>query len=129
MKQPRWVPRLVVEATHFDQLREHGGLRGLRDENLLEAALARPQHKWAYKRKPDWATLAAAYAFGIVGNHPFTDGNKRVGFLTAVTFLGINGYELEAGEAEIVAMFRAAAAGASSEADLARWFREHIVRR
>lgn len=115
------MPRLVVEAIHFDQLREHGGLPGLRDENLLESALARPRHKWTYKRKPDLATLAAAYAFGIVRNHPFRDGNKRVGFLTAVTFLGINGYELEAGEAEIVAMVRAAAAGESSEVDLARW--------
>jgi death-on-curing protein len=129
VKQPRWVPRLVVEAIHFDQLREHGGLAGLGDEHLLESALARPQQKWAYKRKPDLAMLAASYAFGIVRNHPFRDGNKRVAFLTAVTFLGVNGYELEAEESEIVAMFRAAAAGESSEGSLARWFRGRIERR
>ena len=128
MRDPRWVPRLVVEAVHLDQIREHGGLAGLRDEDLLEAALARPRHKWTYKRKPDLASLAAAYLYGVVKNHPFHDGNKRVGFLAAVIFLGLNGYDLDADEAEVVAVVRAAAAGEASEGDVARWLRDRISR-
>ncbi len=79
MGEPRWVERLIVEAVHLDQLREHGGLPGLRDENTLEAALARPRHKWAYG-STDLATLAAAYGYGLVTSHPYRDGNKRTAF-------------------------------------------------
>ena len=129
MKEPRWVPRLVVEAVHLDQIREHGGLAGLRDEGLLESALARPQHKWTYKRRPDLAALAAAYLFALVKNHPFRDGNKRIAFLAAVIFLGLNGHELTVDEPEVVTMVRAAAAGEASEGDVARWIRDHLVRR
>src|SRR5436309_4901048 len=100
MREPRWVPRLVLEAVHVDQLREHGGLPGLRDENALESALARPRQKWAYDEDADLALLAAAYGFGIASNHPYRDGNKRVAFLAMAVFLGLNGYEIEATETE-----------------------------
>src|SRR5436189_6371600 len=85
-----------------EQVREHGGLSGLRDETALESALARPQQKWRYAQKADMALLAAAYGFGLVKNHPYSDGNKRIGFLCIVTFLGVNGHELEATEAEVI---------------------------
>ncbi len=128
MKEPRWVPRLVVEAIHLDQIREHGGLAGLRAEALLESALARPRHQWTYKRKVGLARLGAAYAYGLLRNHPFHDGNKRVAFLTMVVFLGLNGYDFVAEDAEVVAVIRAAAAGESTEDDLARWIRDRMAR-
>ena len=123
MPEPRWVPRLVVEAIHFDQLREHGGLPGLRDEGALEAALARPRHKWAYRRKVDLEALAAAYAFGLARNHPFQDGNKRVAAVTMIVFLELNGCQLAAPEDELVQMLTGVAGGTVSEAALARWIR------
>ncbi len=121
------MPRLVVEAIHFDQIREHGGLAGLRDEGTLEAALARPRHQWSYKRRPDLARLAAAYAYGMARGHPFQDGNKRVAFLTLVVFLGLNGTELEVPEAEVVQVMLAVAAGEMTEAHLATWVRSHLA--
>ncbi|MCC7000994.1 MAG: type II toxin-antitoxin system death-on-curing family toxin [Gemmatimonadaceae bacterium] len=128
MKQPRWVPRLVVDAAHLDQLREHGGLPGVRDENGLEAALARPQQKWHYEPDSDLATLAAAYAFGLAKAHAFNDGNKRAAFLTAVIFLGLNGKDLGATESEVVQAMTALAAGSLSEPDMAAWIRERLTR-
>lgn len=129
MREPRWVPRLVVEATHLDQLREHGGLAGLRDENALEAALARPQQKWHYDAEVDLAALAAAYAFGLATTHPFNDGNKRIAFVTMVVFLGLNGKRLDADEPEVVQVVTALAAGSLKEPALAAWVRDRIRRR
>jgi death-on-curing protein len=128
MKEPRWVPRLVVDAAHLDQLREHGGLPGVRDENGLEAALARPRQKWHYEPDADLATLAAAYAFGLAKAHAFNDGNKRASFLTAVIFLGLNGKDLDATESEVVQAMTALAAGSLSEPDMAAWIRERLTR-
>lgn len=128
MKQPRWVHRLVVDAAHLDQLREHGGLPGVRDENALEAALARPQQKWHYEPDADQAALAAAYAFGLAKAHPFNDGNKRTSFLAAVIFLGLNGKDLDATEAEVVQAMTTLAAGSLSEPDLASWIRARVTR-
>ena len=127
MATPRWVPRLVVDAVHLDQMREHGGLPGIRDENALEAALARPQQKWNYEPKSDLATLAAAYAFGLSKAHAFHDGNKRIAFLTAMVFLGLNDKELDATEAEVVQAMTALAAGSLTEAALATWIRERMI--
>lgn len=121
------MQRVVVDAIHLDQIREHGGLPGLRDEGLLESALARPRHKWTYKKRPDLASLAAAYGFGIVKNHPYRDGNKRVAFLTMVVFLGLNGFDLVAAETDVVTTMVTAAAGGCSEAALAKWIRSNIV--
>jgi death-on-curing protein len=119
---------MVVDAIHSDQLREHGGLPGVRDENVLESALARAQQKWHYGEETDLPVLAAGYAFGLVRNHPYRDGNKRIGFLAMVTFLGINGYTFEATDAEVVTTFLALAAGEVSEGQLAEWIRDHFRR-
>ena len=118
----------MLDAIHQAQIREHGGSPGVRDEGLLEAALARPQHKFAYGAKTDWATLAAAYAFGLAKNHGFVDGNKRVALMAAYVFLGLNGYDLNADEPEIVATIEGLAASSVTEAALAKWFRAHIQR-
>ena len=126
MREPRWVPRLVLEAVHLDQLREHGGRPGLRDEHALESALARPRQKWSYEPASDLAALAAAYAFGIARNHPFIDGNKRAAFLAMMVFLGLNGEGLQGSEHEIVQVMVALAAGGLDEADLADWIRRHL---
>jgi death-on-curing protein len=94
--EPVWLSRLVLDAVHFDQLREHGGLAGLRDENTLEAVLARPQQRWHYEPTTDLATLAATYGWGLVTSHPYRDGNKRTAFLAMLVFLGLNDLDLEA---------------------------------
>jgi death-on-curing protein len=116
-----------LDAVHVDQLREHGGLPGLRDENALESALARPRQKWSYGEHADLALLAAAYGFGIAANHPYRDGNKRAAFLAMAVFLGLNGYEIEAPEAEVVTIMTALAAGERTEGQLADWLREHLT--
>lgn len=127
--EPRRLTRVVVDAIHNDQLHEHGGLPGIRDENVLESALARPQQKWHYMDRTDVPMLAAAYAFGLVKNHPYRDGNKRIGFLAMVTFLGLNGYELATTDAEIVAEIVALAEGNVTEEALADWIRQHSTSR
>jgi death-on-curing protein len=116
----------VLDAVHFDQLREHGGLLGVREEDTLEAVLARPQHRWHYQPNSDLATLAAAYGWGLVTSHPYRDGNKRIAFLAMAVFLGLNGYEIEAPQEEVVATMVAAAAGQRTEAELADWVRQHL---
>lgn len=128
-REPQWLSRVVVDAIHNDQLREHGGLPGIRDENVLESALARPQQKWHYADQTDVPLLAAAYAFGLVRNHPYRDGNKRIGFLAMVTFLGMNGHDLLATDAEVVAEILALAEGSVSEEALADWIRQHSTKR
>jgi death on curing protein len=127
--EPQWLGPIVVDAIHNDQLREHGGLPGIRDENVLESALARPRQKWHYAEHMDVPMLAAAYAFGLVKNRPYRDGNKRIGFLAIVTFLGMNGYDLEVTDAEVVAKILALADGSLSEEALANWIRQHTAKR
>lgn len=127
--EPAWLSRMVVDAVHNDQLREHGGLPGIRDENVLESALARPQQKWHYdNEKADIPALAAAYAFGIVKNHPYRDGNKRIGFLAMVIFMGMNSYDLDVADADVVDEIRALASGDVQEAELTEWIRKHSRR-
>jgi death-on-curing protein len=125
----RWLSRIVIDAIHTDQLREHGGLPGIRDENVLESALARPQQKWHYAADTDVPLPAAAYAFGLVKNHPYRDGNKRIGFLSMVTFLELNGYHLTATDAEVVSEILALADGTASEDAFADWIRQHSTHR
>lgn len=127
--EPQWISRIVIDAIHNDQLREHGGLPSIRDENVLESALARPLQKWHYADRTDVPMLAAAYAFGLVKNHPYRDGNKRVGFLAMATFLGMNGRDLTATDAEVVAEILALADGSASEESLADWIRQHSTKR
>jgi len=124
-REPRWLSRVVVDAIHHDQLREHGGLPGVRDENVLESALARPKQKWHYDPESDVPSLAAAYAFGLVKNRPYRDGNKRIGFLAMATFLDLNGHELDATDVEVVTAILSLASGASSETAFTEWIRSH----
>ena len=126
-QEPRWLSRVVVDAVHADQLREHGGLAGLRDESALESALARPKNRWVYSDERDVSALAAAYGFALVTSHPYRDGNKRIGFLAIATFLGINGYELTATDEDVVGEMLVLAAGHISEEELARWIRDHVI--
>lgn len=119
-----WLSREAIEIIHAEQLQEHGGLNGIKDENALESALARPVNK-AHYGEIDLFVLAAAYLFGLVRNHPFSDGNKRTGFLAAYTFLLINGQELDATEAGAVALVLSAASGELDERGIADFLRDH----
>ena len=125
-REPVWLSRTVVDAIHADQVREHGGLPGVRDDNVLESALARARQKWTYGER-DVAVLAAAYGFGIVTSHPYRDGNKRIGFLALVTFLGVNSHDLDTTDADVVATIVELAAGRLAEDELAQWTREHLA--
>lgn len=127
MKEPVWVLREVVFMLHEESLAQFGGSSGLRDEGLLDSALARPLNLFAYG-KPTLTDLAASYAFGLVKNHPFIDGNKRAGFIVAVTFLELNGLRLGAGEADAVIRTLALAAGEMKEASYSEWLKKHSKR-
>lgn len=127
MKEPIWLTRSIVEAIHISQIREHGGQFGIRDINLLESAIVRPMNRWAYEQESDSAVLAAAYGFGLAKNHCFIDGNKRVAFMAMYTFLGLNGYEIDATEPEVVDLMLGVADSSISEEQLIRWLRMHIV--
>jgi len=126
VKDPVWLDRLIIEAIHSDQVRVHGGLPGIRDENALESALARPLNRWACDSGSNLMELAAAYGYGLVSSHPFSDGNKRLGFLAMYVFLGLNGLEIEADETEVVDFIVAVAAGRCGEEELADWLRSHV---
>lgn len=129
MSQEEWrrVSVDVVLAIHDEQLAEHGGMKGLRDESLLLSALARPQNLAAYG-KPDLADLAASYALGIARNHPFIDGNKRTALVVAAgVFLPLNGYKLTASDGETVRVMLAVADGTIPDEELAKWFRDHSM--
>ena len=124
----RWIDRGALELLHDESLAEHGGSPGLRDEGLLESALARPQNLLAYG-KPDLAELAAAYGVGLARNHPFVDGNKRAGFLSVGLFLGLNGYRLDATQADATLTMLAMATGDLDERAFAAWIRARARKR
>jgi death-on-curing protein len=126
MTEPVWLTRVLVEAIHDKLIVEHGGGHGLRDEGLLESALARRPNRFAYGA-PTLAALAAAYAFGLCRNHAFVDGNKRAALAAADVFLQLNDHELVAPEAEAVVMTRELAAGQCSEGDYAEWITSHLT--
>ncbi len=128
MREPVWIDPAVVLALHDEQLVEHGGQAGLRDAGLLDSALARPRHRFAYETT-DLPALAASYTFGLVRNHPFIDGNKRTGLVVAELFLILNEVELTATDAECVMAFLQLAAGEMTEASLAGWIAEHCSSR
>ena len=112
-------------AMHAEQLAEHGGGDGIRDQGALDSALARPLNLAVYG-DPDGAALAAAYAFGIARNHPFVDGNKRAAAVASITFLLRNDVPFSAMPADVAVAFLALAAGELSEDEMADWFRRHI---
>lgn len=120
-----WVPREILLAVHAEQLAEHGGAEGLRDEGLFDSALARPQQLANYG-EPDVADLAACYAFGLARNHPFIDGNKRTAFVAAQLFLRLNGWRIHTDLVEVTIKMLQLAAGDLSEADYADWLRQHL---
>jgi death-on-curing protein len=123
--EPVWLTVDLVTAFHDEQLRAFGGPEGLRDRGMLESALGRPRNKWSFG-ETDLAKLAAAYAFGIARNHPFVDGNKRAALLAIITFLGLNGIDFVANEAEVVVMIRDLAAGEVDEDGLGCWIRDNL---
>ncbi len=123
MKEPTWLEKEAVLLLHLTSLARFGGSEGLRDEAALEAALARPRNRYAYKGSVDLADLAAAYAFGFAKNHPFVDGNNRAAFMSFGVFLEINGVTLRAAPAEAVAAVVALADGSMSEREFSTWLR------
>jgi death-on-curing protein len=123
--EPVWLqPRLVL-ALHDMLIAEHGGFSGIRDENLLDSALARPVNLFNYEHSA-LPALVAGYAAGIVGNHPFIDGNKRTGFAAAATFLDRNGVELTASETQAAQMTIDLATRDIFEEEYAAWLNENI---
>ncbi len=125
----RWVIEDVVLAIHGEQLAEHKGADGLRDRGLLQSALARPENLASYKDSaPDAADLAACYAYGIVRNHPFVDGNKRVAFVVAELFLALNGFELTADDTSCVTTVLQLADGSVTEKAFAVWVRSNLTK-
>ena len=125
MSEWKWVSRQVLLLLHDESLAEHGGASGLRDEGLLESALARPVNLALYEQ-PDIASLAASYGVGLAKNHAFVDGNKRAAFLAVGMFLAINGFRLYASQADATLMVMDVAAGVVDEVAFADWIRAHI---
>ena len=121
----KWINRQVLLLLHDESLAEHGGASGLRDEGLLESALARPLNLALYG-EPDVASLAASYGLGLAKNHAFVDGNKRAAFLAVGLFLGLNGYRLHATQADATLTVLSVAAGEMDEDEFAQWIRIHI---
>jgi len=122
--EPDWFETDVVLAIHDRQLAEHGGQAGIRDEGMLESALARPRQLWAYK-DPDLFDLAAAYAFGLSKNHPFLDGNKRTAAVICEAFIELNGREVKLDETAKYVVYLALAAGEHGEESFATWLRDN----
>ena len=124
MSDWRWIDRRALLLLHDESIAEHGGAPGIRDEGLLESALARPLNLVAYG-EPDWAELAASYGVGLAKNHPLVDGNKRAAFLAVGLFLALNGRRLVATQAEATMTMLAVAAGSLDEPAFAAWLRSH----
>jgi len=127
MKAPVWVLREAVVAVHEQLVAAFGGSAGIRDAGLLESALARPENLFSYGR-PTIFDLAASYGFGLVKNHPFVDGNKRMGFTVAIMFLELNGYRFNATEADATVRTLALAASDIREAEYAAWLKANCRR-
>lgn len=112
---------------HSEQLTEHGGSDGIRDETLLDSALAKPLNVFAYADEPDILRLAASYAFGIARNHAFIDGNKRTALVVSLTFLTLNGWKISAAKEDLYFTFLHLADGSLCEDELTNWFTAHAV--
>jgi death on curing protein len=123
--EPQWLDTAIILDIHAEQLSLFGGADGIRDLGLLESALNRPLHKFAYG-EADLAALAAAYAFGSARNHPFVDGNKRTAFASMIVFLGLNGIDFDVSPADATAVIMDLAAGEFGEEGLARWISDNL---
>lgn len=126
---PRWISGKALRLLHEESIAEFGGVRGLRDEGLLDSALARPQNAHAYNPDSSIPDLAAAYAYGLAKNHSFVDGNKRVAFLAIGLFLAINGYRLKADQVDAIKTMLALAGGELDEQGLSVWIGKNMIRR
>ena len=122
-----WLERFAIELLHAESLSDHGGLSGLRDESMLESALARPRNLHGYDGVEDILALAACYAVAIAKNHPFLDGNKRAGFVAAFVFAQQNGFRLTADQAEAAAAMLAVASGEMTLEEFAAWLHQQRV--
>jgi death on curing protein len=127
VNQPLWISKKAVLAMHSAQLAEHGGSDGIRDETLLDSALAKPLNVFAYADQPDIFRLAPSYAFGIARNHAFVDGNKRTALVVSLTFLERNGWDIVAQKEDVYFTFLHLADGSLSEEELTVWFTRHAV--
>ena len=127
MATPRWLNRVVIDAIHLDQLREHGGLRGMRNEPALVDALESPKKRWEEEDKPDLARLASSYGHDIATDRPYRDGNTRVAFLAMAAFLEMNGRTVTASEEEVLLTMIALGDGQISRKKLAGWIREKLT--
>jgi death-on-curing protein len=127
-QEPIWILERLVLAAHTKLLAAYGGAEGLRDAGLLQSALARPRQHYSYS-SPDIIELAALYTAALVRNHPFVDGNKRIGFAVGIAFLELNGFVLQATEADATHAVLALAAGDLDEAGYAAWLRANVKRR
>ena len=126
MQEPIWITEKIVLAIHEDQLLQHGGIAGIRDENLLGASLARPKHLFAYS-DTTIVDLAAAYGYGLAKNHPFIDGNKRTAFMVMYTFLGLNNYWLEVAEREVVSKMEGLAMDTETQESISLWLSKNTT--
>lgn len=126
MTEPIWIEKEALLLLHAKGLARFGGVEGIRDEGLLDSALAQPRNAFHYNKLRDVAGLAASYAFGLAKNHPFADGNKRAAFTAVGLFLGINGWELNAEPVEAIRAVLALAGGEIGEAEFAAWLRLNI---
>lgn len=122
---PKWISKKALLLLHEESLSHFGGRRGIKDEGLLESALARPQNLLAYNSQADLFDLAASYAYGLARNHAFVDGNKRAAFLSIGIFLAINGYALKARQVDAIETITSLAAGAIEEKEIAAWIRDN----
>ncbi|WP_036042328.1 type II toxin-antitoxin system death-on-curing family toxin [Leptospira alstonii] len=128
-KEPKWISKKIAEVIHLDQIKQHGGLQGIRDEGLLESALDRPKNKFSYDTKATIFELAVSLGLGIAKNHPFLDGNKRLSFQLTYVFLGLNGYKIEVAEEEVVSIMLRVAGGSLNEKALSVWLKDSSISR
>ena len=128
MSLPVWISEQLARAIHDDQIAQHGGRLGIRDENLFLASLDRAKNLFAYGTSPTLFDLAAAYGYGIVKNHPFIDGNKRTGLILMAVFLELNGYSLDAPEMEVVLMMERLATDLENQESIAIWLQAQSIK-
>lgn len=127
-REPTWVSRVLLDAMHHALVEQYGGAHGVRDEGLIESALARPRNLLAYEPSTDAPALAAALCFGLAKNHGYVDGNKRVAFTGAAVFLRLNGLRLVAEEPEVVTTMVYVTSGEWTQAQLGEWIRVRCMR-
>jgi len=128
-EEPIWIDRDELHLLYARQVELFGGAFGVRDENLVESALHRPQMKFHYDAGVDLFDCAAAYLIGFTKNHGFVDGNKRIGLATTLAFLGVNGWRIRAGPEDLLSLVLGVATSEIAESDAARWLRTHAVQR